>query len=165
VGGDLLSEGHNVIGYFYNPNIHPAGEYYRRLEAAFKVAEHTGYKIVEGEYDSLAWTEETRTFKDEPEGGKRCSICYRLRLEKTYKFMKETGYDGFTSTLTISPHKSAQIINNIGITIGKETFIARDFKKKDGFKKANELAKTLNLYRQQYCGCAYSLRDISSRGD
>lgn len=162
---ELISEGHNVTGYFYNPNIHPTAEYFRRLEAALRIAEYTGFKLLQGEYNPEAWTRETKSFKDEPEGGKRCSVCYQLRLKKTYGFMLETGNEGFTSTLTISPHKSAQIINGIGTKLGGAKFIVRDFKKKDGFKKASELARSLNIYRQNYCGCAYSLANISSRGE
>ncbi|MCX6007171.1 MAG: epoxyqueuosine reductase QueH [Chloroflexi bacterium] len=155
----LLSENHRVTGYFYNPNIYPESEYYRRLEAAGKTAGHLGFEFIEGPYDPAAWLSNTETLKHEPEGGKRCTICYHVRLQKSYEFMLEKGYDAFTSTLTISPHKSALIINAIGAEIGGDKFMARDFKKKEGFKKATELARNWDLYRQNYCGCIYSLEN------
>ena len=155
----LLSENHQVTGYFYNPNIYPESEYYRRLEAAGKTAERLGFELIEGPYDPAKWLSEAEALKHEPEGGKRCMVCYRIRLQKSYEFMLEKGHDAFTSTLTISPHKSALIINAIGAEIGGDKFMARDFKKKEGFKKATELARSWDLYRQNYCGCMYSLEN------
>ena len=152
----LLSENQQVIGYFYNPNIYPEDEYQRRLEAAAKTAGHLGFDLIEGPYDPSGWLAETETLKHEPEGSKRCAICYRIRLQKSYEFMMEKGFDAFTSTLTISPHKSALIINAIGAEIGGDKFMARDFKKKEGFKKATEMARRWELYRQNYCGCLFS---------
>ncbi|MGA2158023.1 MAG: epoxyqueuosine reductase QueH [Dehalococcoidia bacterium] len=158
----LIAEGHTVTGYFYNPNIFPESEYCRRLAAARTTANRLGFSLVEGPYDPSAWDSATEAFKHEPEGGLRCSVCYRLRLERSYKFMVETANDVFTSTLTISPHKSAKIINAIGEEMGGVSFLARDFKKKDGFKKATHLAKSWELYRQNYCGCLYSKREGDS---
>jgi len=154
----LLAEGHSVTGFFYNPNIHPEEEYRLRLEAARRSAEHLGFDLVEGTYDTENWTPAVQALGGEPEGGARCSICYRIRLEKTFDFMRERGADAFTSTLTISPHKPAAEINRIGMEIGADNFLSRDFKKKDGFKKAVELAKSWDIYRQHYCGCVYSLK-------
>jgi predicted adenine nucleotide alpha hydrolase (AANH) superfamily ATPase len=154
----LLREGHSVTGYFYNPNIHPQEEYRLRLEAARRTAEHLGFDLVEGLYEPETWISAVAAFKDEPEGGLRCLACYRLRMEKTSGFMRERGADAFTSTLTISPHKSAEAINRIGTEIGGNSFLARDFKKKDGFNKAAGLAKSWGIYRQHYCGCVYSLK-------
>jgi predicted adenine nucleotide alpha hydrolase (AANH) superfamily ATPase len=154
----LLREGHGVTGYFYNPNIYPEDEYRLRLEAARHTAERLGFELVEGLYEPENWISAVAAFKDEPEGGLRCLACYRLRMEKACGFMRETGADAFTSTLTISPHKSAKAINRIGTEIGGNSYMARDFKKKDGFKKAAELAKSCGIYRQDYCGCVYSLK-------
>ena len=154
----LLKEGHRVTGYFYNPNIYPEEEYGLRLEAARRSAEHLGFDLVEGLYEPENWISVVAAFKDEPEGGQRCLACYRLRMEKACAFMRETGADAYTSTLTISPHKSAKAINRIGTEIGGNSYMARDFKKKDGFKKAAELAKSWEIYRQDYCGCLYSLK-------
>jgi len=153
----LISEGHQVTGYFYNSNIYPESEYERRLATARETAKHLDFEIIDGPYDPKTWIAEAAMLKDEPEGGKRCPVCYRFRLIKSYQLMLEKGYEAFTSTLTISPHKSAKIINEIGREIGGDSFMARDFKKKEGFKKAMELAKSWELYRQNYCGCIYSL--------
>ncbi len=157
----LLNEGHQVTGYFYNPNIHPAQEYRLRLEAAQRTADRLKFELADGPYDFENWNKLTAGMGDVPEGGSRCSVCYRLRLEKTFGFMQERGADAFTSTLTISPHKQAAEINRIGREIAGERFMARDFKKKDGFKRSMELARSWGLYRQNYCGCVYSLRDTS----
>jgi predicted adenine nucleotide alpha hydrolase (AANH) superfamily ATPase len=155
----LLREGHRVTGYFYNPNIYPEEEYRLRLEAAQRTAEKLKFELVAGPYDVERWNAATTALSDEPEGGSRCSICYRMRMEKTYGFMLETGSEAFTSTLTISPHKPAAEINRIGMEIGGDKYLARDFKKKDGFKRSMEMARSWELYRQNYCGCIYSLRD------
>ncbi|MBN1691057.1 MAG: epoxyqueuosine reductase QueH [Dehalococcoidia bacterium] len=154
----LLNEGHQVTGYFYNPNIYPEEEYHLRLEAAQRVADTLKFELVAGPYDIENWNAATAGMGNEPEGGARCSICYRRRLAKTFDFMRETGADIFTSTLTISPHKQAAEINRIGKEIGGDRYMARDFKKKDGFKRSMEMAKSWELYRQNYCGCIYSLR-------
>jgi len=154
----LTDEGHQVLGYFYNPNIHPAEEYQRRLETARQVAEKLGFSLEAGTYVADEWLEKTALLKNEPEGGKRCQVCYKIRLERTYQYLKECGAEAFSTTLTISPHKSAAIINKIGQEIGGEKFLARDFKKKEGFRRAVKSARQWGLYRQNYCGCIYSMR-------
>jgi len=154
----LVNEGHQVIGFFYNPNIHPASEFQRRLETAYKVAQELNFPLEAGPYMPEEWLKPTSSLKDEPEGGKRCEVCYRLRLEKTHNYLVDCGADAFTTTLTLSPHKSAQVVNKIGQEISGEKFLMRDFKKKDGFKRAVQLAKQWELYRQDYCGCIYSMR-------
>ena len=155
----LSSEGHQVYGLFYNPNIHPLEEYGRRLEVTRKVAEELNFPLEVPPYIPEAWLQETDYWKNEPEGGKRCEVCFRLRLEKTYLCMKEQGLDAFTTTLTISPRKSADMVNRVGEEIGGERFLVRDFKKKGGFQRTVELAKKWALYRQNYCGCIYSMRN------
>ena len=157
----LSREGHQVLGFFYNPNIHPAEEYQKRLDVAYRVAKELDFPLETGAYTPEEWFSLTGSLKDEPEGGKRCQACYRLRLEKTRDYMVACGADAFTTTLTISPHKSAQVINSIGLEIGGEKFLIRDFKKKDGFKRAMQLAKKWELYRQDYCGCTYSMRQAN----
>jgi predicted adenine nucleotide alpha hydrolase (AANH) superfamily ATPase len=154
----LSREGHQVLGFFYNPNIHPAEEYQKRLDVACTVAKELKIPLEAGPYTPEEWLNSTSPLKDEPEGGGRCQVCYRLRLEKTHDYMVACEADAFTTTLTISPHKSAQAINKIGQEIGGEKFLIRDFKKKDGFKRAMQLAKQWELYRQGYCGCIYSIR-------
>jgi predicted adenine nucleotide alpha hydrolase (AANH) superfamily ATPase len=154
----LLSEGHEVTGYYYNPNISPPDEYTRRLEAASQAADRLGFKLIEGPYNTADWNYACAALAHEPEGGRRCEICYRVRLRQTFLFMQENGADAFTSTLTISPHKSALVINRIGHETGGDKFLPRDFKKREGFKKAAELARDWGLYRQNYCGCEYSMK-------
>ena len=154
----LAVEGHQVIGFFYNPNIHPEQEYQRRLETTCKVAQELNFPLEVAPYTPDDWRKETASLKHEPEGGKRCQVCFRIRLEKTWLYMMDCGADAFTTTLTIGPRKSAQLINKIGQEIGGDKFLMRDFKKKDGFKKATQSAKQWELYRQNYCGCIYSMR-------
>jgi predicted adenine nucleotide alpha hydrolase (AANH) superfamily ATPase len=155
----LLAEGHEVTGYYYNPNISPSDEYYRRLDAASKAAARLGFQLVEGPYNAAEWSRIAAPLASEPEGGKRCQACYRIRLQQTYLYTLGSNTDAFTSTLTISPHKSALIINQIGQETGRDKFLPRDFKKKEGFKKATQMARDWGLYRQNYCGCEYSLRE------
>ncbi len=152
----LLSEGHEVTGYFYNPNIYPESEYRKRLEATQKVADELGFKLVEGPFDTAAWHEAVNGFENEPEGGKRCNICFHFRLKRTFSYLPESGCDVFSTTLTISPHKPAPVINTLGTEIGGGLFLVRDFKKKAGFERANILSREHAIYRQDYCGCRFS---------
>lgn len=154
----LTSEEHEVIGFFYNPNIHPVEEYNRRLEVARQVAKKLDLPLEVPPYTTEEWFKETASLENEPEGDRRCEACFRLRLKKTYHYMEECGGDVFATTLTVSPHKSAEVINRVGREVGGERFLARDFKKKEGFKRTAELAKKWALYRQDYCGCIYSMR-------
>jgi len=154
----LLSENHCVTGYFYNPNIYPYAEYQRRLDSAAKAAAQLGFSIEQGKYNSDDWLAEAEPLKNEPEGGQRCLLCYRIRLQNTYNFMLVYNADAFTTTLTIGPSKSAVKINEIGQAIGGDKFLARDFKKRDGFKRAIARSNQWQLYRQNYCGCIYSKR-------
>lgn len=154
----LTKEGHEVLGFFYNPNIHPPEEYERRLAVARRVAKEFSFPLEVAPYTQEEWFAATKSLENEPEGGRRCEVCFRLRLNKTYEFLKNSKADAFTTTLTISPRKSAALVNRIGQEIGGEKFLARDFKKQAGFQRATELAKKWELYRQNYCGCIYSLR-------
>ena len=159
VAGRLMAEGHQVTGLFYNPNIHPSDEYYRRLGVARKVGRMLDFPLEVPPYVPEEWFREAESLKNEPEGGRRCEVCFRLRLKKTFLHMTEKGYDAFATTLTVSPHKSAAVVNRVGAEIGGGMFLARDFKKQDGFKQTIVLARQWNLYRQNYCGCCYSLRN------
>jgi len=153
----LSLEGHEVIGLFYNPNIHPEQEYRKRLEVANEVAKQLGFPLTVASYVPEEWFREVSGLENEPEGGRRCEVCYRIRLKKTYLYMLDKGWDAFTTTLTISPHKPADVVNRVGWQVGGDRFLARDFKKKEGFRRAIELAKRWSLYRQNYCGCVYSM--------
>lgn len=154
----LTEEGYYVESFFYNPNIYPEDEYLKRKTTADEVAAITKTQITEGLYEHLVWLNECQIYKNSKEGGERCLVCYRIRLVATQKEAKKMGFDFFTTTLTVSPHKNSSVIATLGQEIGGDAFLPMDFKKRDGFKKTLELAKKYNLYRQKYCGCAYSIR-------
>ncbi len=161
----LKKEGYSVSGYFYNPNIYPYQEYLRRGKEAKKIAKFYKIKLIESDYDSDKWQKKCAKFSNEKEGGMRCNLCFALRLQKTCQEAIFKKIDYFTTTLTISPHKNSQKIFKIGEKVGGDKFLKIDFKKKDGFKKAIEISKKLNLYRQNYCGCIYSLRDKGKKAE
>lgn len=154
----LLEEGYEITGFFFNPNIHPEAEFYKRLQAAYHIAQLFGFHLQTAPYTPWEWLQKVDSFQDEPEGGKRCEICYRLRLERTYQYMLDCNADFFTTTLTVSPHKKASVVNGIGRDINADRFLVRDFKKREGFKRAIQIAKEQEIYRQSYCGCIYSMR-------
>ncbi|MDI6640931.1 MAG: epoxyqueuosine reductase QueH [Elusimicrobiota bacterium] len=154
----LKEENFEVIGFFYNPNIHPVDEYKKRLSVAKQVSQLLDFDLIEGDYDKDNWFKLTDKFKDEPEGGKRCEVCFNMRLTQTYKKLKELNITFFTTTLTLSPHKNTSIVNRIGLELDKKIFLEYNFKKAHGFKKAIEFSKKYNLYRQNYCGCIYSIK-------
>jgi len=154
----LTGQGHSVTGFFYNPNIYPAAEYDKRLEASREVSRRMGFELIEGEYDRAPWCEVSRGMEKDPEGGARCRECFRLRLAKTHDYFLEGQFDMFTTTLTVSPKKTAGVVNKVGLEMSAKSFLQADFKKKEGFKKAVELARCWDIYRQDYCGCEYSIR-------
>jgi len=148
-----------VYMYFHNPNIHPKEEYLKRYDSFLKLSKAWNIPIIEAPYNPEEWFKITELYKNEPEGGARCYICYKNNLFHTARKAKELGFSYFSTTLTISPHKNAKIINGIGNDVAKlfgVTYIAENFKKNDGFKKSIEYSKELGLYRQNYCGCIYS---------
>lgn len=152
-----------VTVYFYNPNVTDKQEYARRLEAQQKVVtsqeKSTQVDLIVGEHEPEKFLEAVRGQEGAPEGGARCKTCFYLRLKKTALLAKELGFDYFTTTLTVSPHKNAVLINEIGQAVAKEVgvaFLPSDFKKKDGYLKSIRLSKELDLYRQSYCGCEFS---------
>jgi epoxyqueuosine reductase len=159
----LIQEGYQVCGLFYNPNIYPEEEYRRRLESARKVARELGFPLKEGVYEPAEWDQSIVSLEAEPEGGRRCPACFKMRLQKAHQFMLETGCDRLASTLTMGSNKSAELIGRIGAEIAGDKFLSRDFKKKEGFKRASLLARQWEIYRQNYCGCRYSLRDRELR--
>lgn len=157
----LIDAGYQVVVYFYNPNIYPAEEYQKRLEAERILCKHFNCELVEAEYNPEEFYEVAKGFEQEPERGKRCDKCFELRLKKTAEFAKTRGINLFTTSIVISPHKNFQKLSEIGQKIAQEQeleFLAIDFKKKDGFLKTNKISKGLGLYRQNYCGCKFSLR-------
>ena len=154
----LISEGHRLTGYYFNPNISPAEEYAKRLAAATTVAGIMHFQVIVPPYSPEKWLESTANLAQEPEGGKRCEVCFKIRLKATYDYMRVNDFDVFTTTLTIGPQKSTELINCIGREIGGEKFLVRNFKKQGGYQRAVQLTKQYQIYRQNYCGCLYSLR-------
>ena len=159
-----LSQYFKITVFFYNPNIMPILEYQRRLEEQKRLLTFISSKypinFIEGDYDNDSFLEQIKGLEMEPEGHKRCLKCYLLRLTKTAQ-QASNNYDYFATTLTVSPYKNAKIINEIGTSLEKEfkvKYLPSDFKKKDGYKKSIDLAKKYNLYRQQYCGCQFSIK-------
>ena len=156
----LKDMGYEVIVYYYNPNIYPESEYKKRLEAEQTLCKYLGVELIEGEYNPEEFYEAAKGFENEPEKGARCDKCFALRLSKTAELAKKLGIKEFTTSIVISPHKNFQKLTEIGGKIAEEQnleYKAIDFKKHDGFLKSNKLAKELNLYRQNYCGCKFAL--------
>ncbi len=157
----LLRDGFDITIFFYNPNIYPDNEYRLRKREIEHLAEKWGVPIIVGDYDSERWFDSVRGHEQDREGGTRCEICYRIRLEMTAEVAVKEGIEIFTTTLSISPHKKAEIINRIGEEVARRkgiVFMAADFKKKNGFKISCMLSSKEGLYRQKYCGCKYSMR-------
>ncbi|MDR0314454.1 MAG: epoxyqueuosine reductase QueH [Oscillospiraceae bacterium] len=157
----------DVTVIYYNPNIFPKEEYEKRKAEQIRLIKELGYnveiKFMDSDYDTDKFKEMERQFEDEPQGGLRCFHCYRLRLEKTAAEAKAGKFDYFGTTLTVSPHKSARVLNQVGKEceqIYGVKFMYSDFKKKDGFKKSIELSCKYKLYRQNYCGCESSMKDM-----
>ena len=159
---DLLKEDYEVSGYFYNPNIHPSKEYDLRLKDTREVAQTLNVKLLEEIYDDERWFKITQKFKDEPEKGRRCDVCYAMRLKRTARKASELGFDMFATVMSLSPWKKADVLNRLGKMFAhryKINFLEANFKKKNGFRKSVELSKGHGLYRQNYCGCIYSKKD------
>lgn len=160
---EYLSNYFEITVFYYNPNIYPPEEYYERAAEQKRFIEQfpAKHKIsyVEGEYDTKRFYEMARGLEKVPEGGERCFKCYELRLRESAILAREGGFDYFTTTLSISPLKNADKLNEIGEMMEKEygvKHLASDFKKKNGYKRSTELSKEYELYRQNYCGCIFS---------
>jgi len=156
----VLREDYEVTGFFSNSNIQPREEYDLRLAEARKIALAAGIALIEDDYDPDAWLALTAKFKDEPEKGRRCDICYAARLGRTAELAAREGFDAFATVMSLSPWKKAAVMNRIGRMFSARfprlAFLEADFKKKDGFKKSCDLSRAHGLYRQDYCGCVYS---------
>lgn len=179
---EYLSKIFDITIYYYNPNIHPKEEYFRRLEelkkflTQFPDSVQNNVKLVVDEYNPEDYFEATNVrsevaLQTEPEKGERCRRCYNFRMKRAYQFACKNGFDWFTTTLSISPHKDSEKINTIGrelenvekLTHGslitpQTKFLPSDFKKKGGFLRSTQLSEEYGLWRQDYCGCVYSMR-------
>jgi predicted adenine nucleotide alpha hydrolase (AANH) superfamily ATPase len=158
-----------LIGFFYDPNIHPYSEYYLRLLDVKRSCDILGIELSEGEYDYLGWIEATRWLENEPEKGARCSVCFDRRFEVSAKEAQKIGATHFTSTLLTSPKKSIEQLKKSGDMLANKfniEFLAPDFRQKNGTQEQNIIAKEAKLYRQNYCGCLYALkqqREVQNR--
>lgn len=155
----LKENGYDIIVFFSNSNLDTEEEFERRLEAQKIVCQKFNTELLLDKYNHDEYLNFVKGLEHEPERGNRCSRCIELRLSKTSKKCKELGISEFTTSLPISPHKNFQKITEIGTKLGEAngvTFTPIDFKKKDGFLKTNTIAKELNLYRQNYCGCEFA---------
>ncbi len=155
-----------LAAYFYNPNIYPPQEYELRLSEAQKVSAFLGLAFYEGPRHFERWATLTRKFEDEPEKGRRCDVCYALRLEETARAAARLGFEAFATVMSLSPWKKAEVLNRLGRMFGRRyrlVFLEANFKKKDGFRQSVLMSKARGLYRQDYCGCIYSQKQAASR--
>lgn len=167
---EYLTPYFEITLFFYNPNISPAEEHKMREEELLRLVREMGLedqvKILAGNYESEQFEAIAKDRESLPEGGARCRDCYRLRLAKTAKLAAEGGFDYFTTTLSISPHKRADWLFEIGTEEAERygtRYLPSDFKKKNGYRRSCELSAEYELYRQNYCGCVYSKRDLQER--
>lgn len=158
---EILADGYKLEFFFYNPNIYPEEEYQKRFKEVKKLAKRFGTKVREGAYAYNDWKEAMAGYENEPEGGLRCELCFRKRLQEAARLAKKTKSHVFATTLSISPHKKTLIVNRVGERLGRLSgvlFLNRDFKDENGFERSIELSEELGLYRQKYCGCEFSIR-------
>ena len=160
---EYLSNYFYITIYYYNPNISPKEEFDKRIEEQKRLINELPVKnkinFIKGNYENDKYEELIKGLEQEKEGGSRCHLCYKLRLEETAKLAKEKGFEYFTTTLSISPYKNSKVLNEIGERLCEQygiKYLYADFKKKEGYKRSIELSRIYNLYRQDYCGCKYS---------
>ena len=167
---EYLSEYFEITVFYYNPNISPKEEYQKRVVEMTRLISEMHFrhpvKLVEGDYHPEEFYEMAKGLEDVPEGGERCFRCYRMRMEETARLAAAGGFDYYTTTLTISPLKNAAKLNEIGEELSgiyHVSHLPSDFKKKNGYKRSVELSAEHGLYRQNYCGCAFSKREAQKR--
>lgn len=163
---EYLSDYFAITVLYYNPNIYPDEEYYKRVkeqrEFIGKFPVKYPVSFVEGRFDKEHFYEAVKGYENVPEGGERCFRCYELRLREAAEYARRMKMDYFTTTLSISPMKNAQKLNEIGARLAKEygvDYLFSDFKKKEGYKRSVELSRTYQMYRQDYCGCIFSKKE------
>ncbi len=167
---EYLSQYFEITILYYNPNISPAAEFEKRAAEQERLVARLSplhpITFLPGRYEPAEFTAIAKGREHLPEGGERCTDCYRLRLKESAKMAKEMGFDYFTTTLSISPLKDAQRLNTIGGELAKQygvAYLYSDFKKREGYKRSIQLSAKYELYRQDYCGCVYSKRDAENR--
>ncbi len=157
---ERLAEHFDFTVYYYNPNIYPDSEYRRRADEQARLLEKLGVPMIEAEYTPAEF--EDIGMGQEPEGGARCKACYALRLEHTARYAAAHGFDWFCTTLSVSPHKNAVWLNELGQVLAEKYglgWLPSDFKKKNGFLRSLQLSEQYGLYRQSWCGCRYSWQE------
>ncbi|QHQ61018.1 hypothetical protein Ana3638_09760 [Anaerocolumna sedimenticola] len=169
---EYLSQFFHITIYYYNPNISFEEEYQRRIEEQQRLIRELPVKnpidFLQGNYEPERFYKIAKDLETSPEGSERCFRCYELRLTETAKLAKNKAYDYFTTTLSISPHKNAAKLNEIGEKLAQKydtPYLIADFKKKNGYKRSIELSREYQLYRQDYCGCVYSKTNRESQGN
>lgn len=167
---EYLNQFFEITVFYYNPNIFPESEFAKRIEEQRRFIEELPKKnpihFLAGEYDQEKFYQIAKGVEGEPEGGARCMKCYELRLRESAEIAKQNGFDYFTTTLSISPLKKADKLNEIGAALSEEygvAYLFSDFKKKNGYKRSVELSAEYGLYRQDYCGCVYSFEESKRR--
>ena len=153
---EVLKNSYEVSLFYFNPCIYPKEEYDKRLSEQKRYTDEMGIKVYEGEHDEEAFLKLAIGLEKEKEGGLRCEVCFRMRLAETKRMADALGIKLFTTTLTVSPHKDAKLINKIGSEVGGDNFLCFDFKKDGGYARSVQLSKEYGLYRQNYCGCRFS---------
>ena len=163
---EYLSNYFEITVFYYNPNIFPESEYTKRILEQQMLIHDMKHKypvsFIAGNYDRERFFQIAEGLEHLPEGGERCFLCYEFRLEEAARIASEAGFDYFTTTLSISPLKNADKLNELGNKVGRKyniKYLQSDFKKKNGYKRSVELSEEYGLYRQDYCGCEYSYRD------
>lgn len=165
----VLAEYFYITAYFYNPNITEYNEYIKRFDELNRFVHEVyvqGVDVELAEYEPEVFLDMAKGREDLPERGARCYDCYMLRLDKSASYAKEHGYDIFTTTLSISPHKNVQWLNEIGEFVSRKysiEYLFNDFKKKDGYRHSIQLSKEYGLYRQNFCGCEFSKKAAEER--
>ncbi|MBQ7307186.1 MAG: epoxyqueuosine reductase QueH [Clostridia bacterium] len=157
---ERLREYFDVTVYYYNPNVYPTEEYEIRKTEQKNYLEKIDIPFIEGEYSKLDFYDSVLGLENELEGGKRCYSCYKFRMKSCAKKAKDLNFEYFCTTLSVSPHKNSTYINEIGKNLEEEyniKFLFSDFKKRQGFLRSLALSKENNFYRQNYCGCEYSM--------
>lgn len=164
---EYLTRYFDITVYFYNPNITSAEEYQKRLNELLRLIDvmphENKIEVVDGDYEPARFLALSSGLEELPEGGARCFSCYRLRLERTAEYFAahREDFDYFATTLTVSPHKNAEKLNEIGFELAEKyslNWLPSDFKKREGYKRSIELSRLYGLYRQDYCGCEFSRR-------
>ena len=167
---EYLSNYFDITVLYYNPNIFPKDEYMYRIEEQKRLIEAMTFKnevkFIATDYTPNDFYDSIRGLEEEPEGGDRCTVCFRVRLEYAAKLAKSLGFDYFVTTLSISPMKNSKLLNAIGLELEEKygiKYLISDFKKRDGYRRSVELSKEYELYRQDYCGCVYSKNERNKK--